>query len=223
MYKSLYLCVCICLESLWRRPQNTQPWQPRSRDLNGWGDQNGRETSPHLLPHFFIFVLWIRFIYPKNKNNIKIISKCIDKGRCTIVSWTFYSSSVEWVDRLLVADQILASPWFFQCGLHPAAAGLGLRPRKEVPLPFALRSPTKAAITCQEEGPKAPSPPHEEAQAVPFCVRGCVEGTHSHPRNICVMHTTHAHACTHTHTNIRTHKWKSKMFFPEWDAPTPLP
>lgn len=108
-----------------------------------------------MLAHLLIF-LTDGFIYPKNKNNIKIVSKCIDKGRCTTAApWTLYSSSVEWVDRLLVADQTLTPPWFFQCGLHPTEqAPAALCPcRWKVSLPeenllhFPLCSPTKAAIT----------------------------------------------------------------------------
>lgn len=187
-----------------------------------------------MLAHLFIF-LTDGFIYPKNKNNIKIVSKYIDKGRCTTAPWTLYSSSVEWVDRLLVADQILTRSWFLQCGLHPteqAPAGLCPCPWKEVSLPLAgsesvafpfMFTHKSCHHLCQKEGPMAPSPTCKESQAIPFFLRGCTESTHPLPRDIWVMHTTHAYACTHTWTNIYTHEWKSKLFFPEWVATTPLP
>lgn len=169
-----------------------------------------------------------RFIYQKNKNknNIKILSKCIDKGKWTTAPWTLCSSSVEWVDRLLMADQILAPPWFFQCGLHPAAqapAGLCPHPWKEVSFPspgaesvaFPLCSPTKPAITSVRRKVQWHLNPHmRKPKQFPSAWEVVLKAL------IPIQETSESctqlmHMLAHTHTNIHKHEWKSKLFFPE--------
>lgn len=176
---------------------------------------------------FFIIHAWTTFDFcsidgftlPKNKGNIKIISKCIHKRRCTIAHWTLCSSSMEW-------NEWTGSWWLIRSWLHHSSSMWSWSSCKASCR--YVSSPMKEGLASFSRNRICYISLYLHPQNLPSLLsRGRPNGTFTHtqrslinsllPERLywrhsspCKRHLSHTHnscTCLHTHLHKHTHTW----------------